>query len=349
MRKPILSTHALVTGYRSRHRERILGRLPDLELYRGEMVCLIGPNGSGKSTLLKTLTGVIPPLLGSIYLSEVPLLSISAGDRARSIAVVLTGRPDSGFLTVRQLVSMGRYPHRRYGTGTKKEDEAIVDRSLVLVGAEDLASVRASDLSDGEFQKVMIARALAQEPELLVLDEPAAFLDLTRRVELMHLLRTIAREEGTSILLSSHDLELVLRSSDRVWLMEQRGGMRFGAPEDLVLSGVLEEVFHGEGVSFNRELGAFVADRPVLARAVVDLSDEAEAPIKMWTGRALSRVGVASVEDGDREHADFRIRIRRAETLCTWEVEDENGVRSFTSLYDLSRALDQEKGIARLD
>jgi iron complex transport system ATP-binding protein len=342
----VMRTLGLDTGYRNRGEERRLSRGLELELRQGEVISLIGPNGSGKSTLLRTLAGIQSPLGGSVELDGQPLASLGIRERARSVAVVLTGRTDSGFLTVRQLVGMGRYPYTGGSGRLTSGDAEIVERCLERTGAAHLAGRRASRLSDGEFQKVMIARALAQEPRLLILDEPAAFLDLTRRVELMHMLRRIARTEAKAILLSSHDLELVLRSSDRVWLMENDGAVRLGAPEDLVLGGVLEEVFQGEGLVFDRDIGAFISSVPAIARARVDSPESAGIPgspgeqAADWTRRALTRIGIDSLGADDTGAADFRIRIRHEGAATLWELEKGGSRRTFSSLYDLVTAVE---------
>lgn len=340
----VLRAAALDTGYRSgKEACRLSGNL-NLELRSGEVVSLIGPNGSGKSTLLRTLAGIQEPLGGEIELSGAPLASLAVRERARSVAVVLTGRTDTGFLTVRQLAGMGRYPYTGGSGRLGARDRGIVERCLERTGCVHLADRRASRLSDGEFQKVMIARALAQEPRLLILDEPAAFLDLTRRVELMHMLRGIARSEEKAVLLSSHDLELVLRSSDRVWLMEHDGTIRLGAPEDLVLGGVLEEVFRGEGVVFDRDIGAFVSSTPAVARARIDVSGEPGQRAADWTKRALTRIGIDAVSAGESATADFRIRIRHEGEATLWELSTGGASHTFSSLYDLVTAVEAASG-----
>jgi iron complex transport system ATP-binding protein len=203
----------------------------------GELVCLLGPNGAGKSTLIRTLCGMQAPLAGRVLLGGEPLEKLSAREVARRMSLVLTERVAVGLMPVATLVALGRHPYTRWGGRLRPEDREAVWRAMADAGIEAMACRPVCELSDGERQKVMIARALAQEPQVMILDEATAFLDLPRRVELMHLLRRLTRSRRRAILLSTHDLELALRCADRLWLLPLGGPLQDGAPEDLVLSG----------------------------------------------------------------------------------------------------------------
>jgi iron complex transport system ATP-binding protein len=226
-------------------------------LNAGELVCLLGPNGAGKSTLLRTLAALQPPLAGRVLLDGADLHAMPARERARRLSVVLTDRIQVGQLTAYTLFGLGRYPHTNWSGRLTEADHAVIRRALAATGATDLAARPVGDLSDGERQKVLIARALAQEPRLMVLDEITAFLDLPRRVEVMRLLGRLARTTENAVLLATHDLDLALRSADRIWLLPRGGPLQVGAPEDLILSGAFESVFATEGVAFDRADGSF--------------------------------------------------------------------------------------------
>jgi iron complex transport system ATP-binding protein len=228
-----------------------------------------------------------PPLSGQVLLQGDDVSRLSPREIAKRLSIVLTERIDAGTITARELVALGRYPHTDWMNRLTAADHQIVDWAVRVVGASDLAERYVHELSDGERQKVLIARALAQEPLLMILDEPTAFLDLPRRVEIVHLLRSLAHETRRAILLATHDLDLALRTADQVWLLSPDGTLQIGAPEDLVLSGAVEQAFASAGVRFDLESGAFVAlDDPI--GAVRLTGDGAAAG---WAARALERGG----------------------------------------------------------
>ncbi len=288
MTPPSLRTTDLAVGYQNpRHSPLQVAAGVNAELRPGELVCLIGPNGAGKSTLLRTLAGMQKPLAGRVELLGHDIHRLSPPQRARYLAIVSTERPDIGLLSVYALVALGRHPYTgRLGYLTAR-DHAVVQRALEAVGAVALAERHFNTLSDGERQKALIARALAQEPEVMILDEPTAFLDLPRRIEILYLLRDLARRDGMSILLSTHDLDLALRSADQLWLLPGDGHLQTGLPEDLVLSGGLERAFATADVQFDLYNGSFEKHQP--ATQPVSLAGEG-APLR-WTRRALRRVG----------------------------------------------------------
>lgn len=262
-------------------------------LRSGELVCLLGPNGAGKSTLMRTLARLQPSLSGHIWLDHRQLDALRPGQLARRLSVVLTEKVDVGAMTGYVLASLGRLPYTGWTGTLGEEDRRIVHWALEAVSAQDLADRLIVEMSDGERQKIFIARALAQEPRLMLLDEPTAFLDLPRRVEVMDLLRRLAQENGQAILLSTHDLDLALRNADRLWLLSAEGKLYDGAPEDLVLSGAFERVFSAEGVTFDRHSGSFHTRQQACGR----LRLQGDGVAAFWTRRALERIGFAVEEE----------------------------------------------------
>jgi iron complex transport system ATP-binding protein len=254
---PALRTFDLAVGYRTRGSRRAVLERVNLAVQPGELVCLLGPNGIGKSTLLRTLARMQPPLWGSIELGGVPLNSLSATDLARRLGVVLTERVAVDALSVRGIVEIGRYPHSGWLGRLTEHDHGIVDWAIDASGARRLVNRDFSRLSDGERQRVMVARALAQEPLLLMLDEPTAFLDVPARVELMGLLRQLTRDASIAVIVSTHDLELALRTADVVWLVLPGGELMTGAPEDVVVSGGIAQAFEGRRIRFHAEERSF--------------------------------------------------------------------------------------------
>ena len=252
-----LRTHDLAVGYRTRRTRRAVLEHVNLAVDSGELVCLLGPNGIGKSTLLRTIARMQPVLWGEVELGGADLRSISHAELARRLGVVLTERVAVEALTVRQIVGLGRYPHSGWFGGLTDRDRAAVEWAIDAVGVRHLADRDFSRLSDGERQRAMIARALAQEPVLLLLDEPTAFLDVPSRVELMGLLRQLTRERPLAVVVSTHDLELALRTADAIWLVMPGGELVTGAPEDVVLSGAIGQAFEGRQIRFYPEERSF--------------------------------------------------------------------------------------------
>ncbi|MEM7049297.1 MAG: ABC transporter ATP-binding protein [Acidobacteriota bacterium] len=325
-----LVARELAVGYRSRGRESavIAGPL-DLELRRGELVCLLGPNGAGKSTLMRSLTGMQAPLAGRVELEGKALADLPPSVRARRLAVVLTDRVAVGVLTARAVVELGRYPFTPWHGRLSARDHAAVDRALRSAGAEELAERSVAELSDGERQKVMIARALAQEPAVLVLDEITAFLDLPRRVEAMRLLRELARREGTAVLVSSHDLELSLRTADRVWLLAKGGAFASGVPEELVLQGAFASTFASEGLTFDRASGNFRLD----AEQRDSIAVAGEGVLATWTARAVERLGYQARLDG--AEADRRVEVEGDDEVRRWKLHGVGEEREGSTLSEL--------------
>jgi iron complex transport system ATP-binding protein len=335
----ILRTQGLTIGYHHAGRaETVIAADLDLSLRRGELVCLLGPNGAGKSTLMRTLAGLQPALRGEIWLDGDHPADLSARELARRLSIVLTERIDVGNLSVHDLVALGRHPYTDWWGKLTPHDEEVVRWAVRAVGAGNLAERPVQELSDGERQKAMIARALAQEPLLILLDEPTAFLDLPRRVEVMGLLRTLARQTGRSILLSTHDLDLALRSADRLWLLSAEGEIQTGAPEDLVLSRAFERVFASEGIIFDGYTGSFRIIRD--SAGIIHLHGDGMPAL--WTTRALEREGFCVDRDGTGA-STAAVTITQNGDDPQWSLHINGRSHTFTEIYALIGAL-REKG-----
>lgn len=253
----------LTIGYPGKNKPHIVASRITTALRCGELTCLLGANGAGKSTLLRTLSASQPPLSGKILLKGKDIHLFTRADLATQISVVLTDRCEVEGMTVYELVSLGRTPYTDFWGQLNEKDKEEVNRALVLVGIPELSRRRIQTLSDGERQKAMIAKALAQDTPVILLDEPTAFLDYPSKVEMMQLLRRLSRETNKSILLSTHDLELALQIADKVWLMERSKDLITGTPEDLSLDGRLTNFFNRKGISFNEQTGLFRVDNTI--------------------------------------------------------------------------------------
>ncbi|MEJ5301609.1 MAG: ABC transporter ATP-binding protein [Thermodesulforhabdaceae bacterium] len=312
----VLEARKLTIGYRSaKGRKFVVADEIEASLKAGEFVCLLGPNGAGKSTLIKTLAGINRPLSGEVLIDGMPISAISSRELARRLSVVLTDKPAIGLMTVFSVVALGRYPYTGWTGSLSPRDEEIVWEAIKAVGIEELSNRLVSELSDGERQKVMIARALAQQPRVMILDEATAFLDLPRRVELVLLLRRLAHESNIAVLLSTHDLDLALRGADRLWILPKGETLIDGIPEDLVLKGAFASAFNGSNVIFDCHSGTFVFESPYLG----EVACEGNGVFGVWTRRALSRAGYKVVS---REKAFLRV-----------EVSDEKGSEALWRIY----------------
>ncbi|MCF0163911.1 MAG: ABC transporter ATP-binding protein [Bacteroidales bacterium] len=235
----------LTTGYHHGKKGIVITKEINASLFSGQMVCLLGPNGAGKSTLLKTLSNFIPPLDGEIFIKGKNLNGYSDSEIAREIGVVLTEKPNLQNMTVEQLVGMGRSPYTNFWGKLRAKDRNIVSDALDAVGMLAFKHRLFQNLSDGERQKVMIAKALAQETPVIFLDEPTAFIDFPGKVEMMKLLATLAHEKDKTIFLSTHDLELALLYADKLWLIDRLHGLTTGTPADLAANGAMSLYFPG--------------------------------------------------------------------------------------------------------
>ena len=240
-------------GYRDKKSVKTVATDINAAIRQGELTCLLGANGVGKSTLLRTLSAFQPKLGGSIFINGCELSEYSDRELSRLIGVVLTEKPSVQNMTASELVALGRSPYTDFWGRMTDNDHRIVSESLALVGITHLAERFVDTLSDGERQKVMIAKALAQQTPVIYLDEPTAFLDFPSKVETMLLLRRISREAGKTVFLSTHDLELALQTADTVWLMDRQQGVAIGTPQELAQQGILSRYVERPQVLFDRD------------------------------------------------------------------------------------------------
>ena len=272
MNNETIQLRDLSIGYQTKHSVKTVAEGISGNIRSGELTCLLGANGVGKSTLLRTLSAFQPAIRGEIFIStneeggtRKEISSLSDKELSKLIGVVLTEKPDVKNMSVRELVSLGRSPYTGFWGTYTDEDLRIVDEAIEMVGITDLSRRPVHTLSDGERQKVMIAKALAQQTPVIFLDEPTAFLDYPSKVEVLQLLRRISREAGKTIFLSTHDVELALQLADTIWLMSKQetgrqgdkdsGGspVTIGSPQALAASGDLGRFIERQNIVFDKE------------------------------------------------------------------------------------------------
>ena len=272
MNNETIQLRDLSIGYQTKHSVKTVAAGINGAIRSGELTCLLGANGVGKSTLLRTLAAFQPAISGEILISRSEecgvrseITSLTDKELSKLVGVVLTEKPDVRNMSVRELVSLGRSPYTGFWGTYTDEDLRIVDEAIEMVGITDLTRRPVHTLSDGERQKVMIAKALAQQTPVIFLDEPTAFLDYPSKVEVLQLLRRISREAEKTIFLSTHDVELALQLADTIWLMRRQetgvrsqetgvgGPVTIGSPEELAASGDLGRFIERQNIVFDKE------------------------------------------------------------------------------------------------
>ncbi len=296
---------------------------------RGEIVSLVGPNGTGKSTLLRIIAGFGKPWAGEIRLFDRPASHFTRKERSKLVSFVSTETVHIPHLKVFELVACGRFPYTSWSGRLGSDDRQKVSEALRWVGMTRFSGRLISQLSDGEKQRVLIARAIAQDTPLIILDEPTAFLDVSNKYEIFHVLHRLARQHQKTILLSTHDLNIALGEMDKFWILPESGSLE-GAPEDIVLNGGINRLFSDSQIRFDTSLGDFRFPREHTGNA----SLLGEGLPYAWTARALGRKGYALTTEN---LADIRITVQqeKAEGTCIWQLTKKDGTHTFPTLYEL--------------
>ena len=301
MKETTIRLRDLSIGYPDKHNTKRVAEHLNASIHSGELTCLLGTNGVGKSTLLRTLSAFQPPLGGTIDLPDRPPSPNDDRQLATVIGVVLTEKSDIRNMTVEELVGLGRSPYTGFWGTLKESDRKIVHEAIARVRIEPLTQRMVHTLSDGERQKVMIAKALAQETPIIFLDEPTAFLDFPSKVEVMQLLHNLTHTLQKTVFMSTHDLELALQIADKIWLMDRTNGIAIGTPEDLSLEGKLSSFFSRKGITYDTETGFFRIDTDYRREIHLHGHGSRYAMVR----KALQRNGIRA----DRHVADDSLHI----------------------------------------
>ena len=253
----ILKANPISIGYRDKKSVKIVSENIKIELRKGKLIALVGVNGIGKSTLLKTITGIQKPLEGIVYLNQKNINSYSANDLAQQMSVVLTEHLPPSNLTVFEIVALGRQPYTNWLGTLTSEDIDKVNEAIRLTQIEHLAQKKHFEISDGQLQKVLIARALAQDTPLIILDEPTTHLDLLHKFTLLQLLQKLAKETQKCILFSTHDIDLAIQLCDEMIIMTPDNTVQ-SSPCELIESDVFNKLFDDKSIGFDKNKGKFV-------------------------------------------------------------------------------------------
>ena len=252
----VLKTENLSIGYRKKNNLQLIAKEINIEINSGELVAVIGINGAGKSTLLKTLSGILQSIKGEVFISKNKLSTTDPSELAKNISLVLTEQSVSRNLSVIELVALGRQPYTNWIGRLDKNDLKKIMHALQLVNIEDIKNKKCHELSDGQFQKVLIARALAQDTSLIILDEPTTHLDLYHKAYVLKLLQRLSKETGKAIIFASHEINLALQLCDKMLIIKDEQTL-FGKPSELIESGAFLDLFPRELIHFDRESSSF--------------------------------------------------------------------------------------------
>ena len=309
----------------------------DISIDHGELICLLGPNGVGKTTLLRTIAGIQNSLNGTISILQQKLSTVDKKKLAKLLSVVLTEQIGYGNLTSYELISLGRIPYTGWFGNLDQDDKEKISWAIESTNIQHLANKSIHELSDGERQKVMIARALAQDTPVILLDEPTAHLDLPNRIDIVRLLRKLARETGKAIIMSTHELDLALQAADKIWLMTMENITYSGTPEDLVLNDVFGKVFTKEGIEYDKSHGVFKVVEPHCAEIGIAGNEVGV----FWTKRALERLGY-TVINGEGNH-DF-IEVNNKNNTWYWNYSTRDESHIWFSIAELTEFLKPKEG-----
>jgi len=325
----MLKLDNLFIGYNSgslKKKQKVFGPM-NMEIRQPELVGIIGRNGIGKSTLLRTVCGLQPALGGFVSIQGSEVRHIHKSAMAKLISYVSTDQVRVANLRVVELVSMGRFPYTNWFGKLTNEDRIIIGAAIEHTGIKNLLYKPVHQLSDGERQKVMIARALVQDTPVIILDEPTAFLDLQARHEVLRLLNNLSRKNKKLILFSTHDLSIAMDEVDKLWLMTDEG-MYEGAPEDLLINQVFRKLFLNSAIAFDEKSMAFKFRREYSGTITI----RADEPFSSMARNAMERIGIETVDEG---LSDYTLTFKRINETTEWYLTGKNINSNFSSLYDL--------------
>jgi iron complex transport system ATP-binding protein len=304
------------------------GKFPELssDVNSGGLIILLGRNGVGKSTLLRTLAGLQSPVSGELILMGKDIRRYSVKEKSSLIGFVSTEKPDVANMTVFNLVALGRYSYTNWLGSLSDNDATIVCEAMKMANVSHLSGKNINEISDGELQRAMIARTLAQDTPVIILDEPVAFLDLPNRFEILILLRTLARNRTKTVILSAHDLDIAIRLADMLWILTDRG-LEQGAPEDFALNRGFEAIFDDTGISFDYNTG--IVDAGISLSKDISLTCD-DDNTEFWLNKAFNRSGFRLSDE-----AEISVEVKNRVFICK-----KGGVeKEFHSIYELCREI----------
>ncbi len=327
--KHIIRTVDLYVGYRKRRSDFSLLEGISIDIHKGQLVAVMGRNGTGKSTLLRTICGLQRPLSGSIMIQDVPISSLSLSLKSRKVSFVSTEPAHVSHMRITDLVALGRTPHTGWFGKLSSADRIIISDAIAATGLTEKQDAFIDEISDGERQRAMIARALSQDTEIIFLDEPTAFLDVINRYDIFHLLHKLTREKDKTIIFATHDLQLALSEADRILLLDNKN-LVHGSPEDLLLSDELMVLFNGEHLEFDKENASLTLKKELTDEINIEGADNQAL---LFTIKALERLGFKV-----SRHSGIlpSVAVKENKEGYSWVLQKKSGAIELYSIYDLS-------------
>jgi len=327
--KEILNLDSLRIGYQSGKSKKVL--LPPItsSACRGELIAVIGRNGIGKSTLLRTLTGLQPPLGGNIFYYGKKISGYSKMELAQKVGFISTEIVKVSNMKVYDLVALGRFPHTNWIGKIESNDRSKINDALAKTSMQTFSMKFVSRLSDGERQKVMIARLIAQDTSIMIMDEPTAFIDIAGKYEILQLMHTLTHTSDKTIIFSTHDLQMAINQSDKIWLILENELIE-GAPEDLMIAGAFDHLFDSSIVDFNSEDGTFSFHNNTKGSIYI----EGKGHKRHWTEKAISRAGFHVSNEKTNPYI-----IIPSGNNNFWKLSAVSYTYECTSLYELIKCL----------
>lgn len=323
----LLEIKSLNAGYKISRNSKIILKNINISAQKGELIALIGANGTGKSTLLKTITGLLPIISGDIFLSEQNLKNISVKEKAKKISFVSTEVVNVTNLKVKDLVALGRFPHTNWLGNIEDDDKKQIDSSLQKVGMSTFAEKFINEISDGERQRVMIARTLAQNTDIIILDEPTAFLDILSKYQLINTLHELSKTENKLIIFSTHDINIALKLCDKIWLVNQNEVLS-EAPEDIVLNQRFSSIFNSTDLIFDNNSFDF------------NFYKEKKYPVKvvnLTNSEICYNLTLKALERNNffvDENSKFKLTILVNENKYFWQLNENQTCNSISDLIE---------------
>lgn len=323
----IIEIDDLSIGYhKGKHPKHVLEHI-NVNLEKGEMVCLLGQNGIGKSTLIRTIAGIQPYLSGNILINHRSLSEFSAPELARTISLVLTDRIFTGNLTVTELITLGRHPYTNWIGSLGSEDIAKISWATEICGCSEIKDHLIGELSDGQMQKALIGRALAQDTDIIILDEPTAHLDLVNKISVLNLLKELSNKTGKSILIATHELDFSFQIADKTWIALNKDRLVSGMPEDLILNHTIDQLISHKALDFDMTNGRFsVKYKP---DHYCNLKGDQSAVF--WTTNALRR----NYWEITQNQSPVKIEVKSGKNEYIWKIKIENDHLTADSVEEL--------------
>lgn len=330
----LLQTKNLSVGYHGKANRPLPGVF-NISASEGELIALVGKNGIGKSTLLKTLVKLQPPKTGEIFLEGRCLKDFTTKELATWLGFVSTEPVQVNNLRVYDLVALGRYPYTNWFGTNREKDMEMIEVALRMAGIEQLKEKNIREISDGERQRAMIARTIAQDTKIVILDEPTAFLDLPNKYEIVHLLNRFAREQKKTVIFSTHELNIAIEEADKIWLMTI-DGIQEGAPEDLILEKKFTKMFEKRDSAYISEKGELKIRKEFTDKIGLD----GQGKEFQLTKKALERIGFECISTHESKE---KISIQYQNNAISWYFQTQTAQIKFESIYQLISFLKENK------